>query len=70
MLRLLKCAPSNEPPKFIWLLQALDLPIAFSLTLGQAGGVSAGRDLIRILPPLPNRRWLFMDRANEDQETR
>jgi hypothetical protein len=44
--------------------------LTFSLTPGQAGDAPAGRDLLRLLPSLPKRCRLIMDRAYEGNETR
>jgi transposase len=44
--------------------------IAFSLTPGQAGDAPAGRALMQLLPHLPKRCRLLMDRAYEGNETR
>jgi transposase len=44
--------------------------IAFTLSPGQAGDAPAGRELMRLLPHLPKRSRLIMDRAYEGDETR
>jgi transposase len=44
--------------------------IAFSLAPGQAGDVPAGRDLLRVVPDLPMRCRLGMDRAYEGNRIR